>query len=210
MRELLLGRGLWAALMIAVLLSGYSYIQAVQLYGQASQAAENSPELGRGLSPLDGILVPTFGGLYLISTLLYPFVVIRTLGAEKQSGALQLLLQLPYSLSDLLGAKLAAAVVAWVMLVSPCLIAIGVWRFQGGHVGTPETANLILGHFLFALVIAGISLAAAATTRRRRQRFDRRDRRDLRVLGARFRRRGRGRAAQGFVGVVVDPNVEIV
>lgn len=165
MRELLLGRGLWAALMISVLLSGYSYIQAAQLYGQASRAAENSPELGRGLSPLDGILVPTFGGLYLISTLLYPFVVIRTLGAEKQSGAVQLLLQLPYSLTDLLGAKLAAAVAAWAMLISPCLVAIGLWMFQGGHVAAFETANLLLGHFLFALVIAGVALAAAAAAR---------------------------------------------
>lgn len=165
LRETLLGHGLWAALVISTLLSGYSYVQAVQFYGQASQAAEKSPELGQGLSPLDGVFVPTFGGLYLISTLLYPFVVIRTLGAEKQSGALQLLLQLPYSLADLLGAKLAAAVAAWAMLGSPCLVAIALWAFQGGHVGASETANLMLGHFLFALVIAGISLTAAAAAR---------------------------------------------
>lgn len=165
LRELLLGRGLWAALVISELLAGYSYIQAVELYGQASRAAANSPELGRGLSPLDGILAPTFGGLYLVSTLLYPFVVIRTLGAEKQSGAVQLLLQLPYSLPDLLAAKLAAAIAAWAMLAAPCLAAVSLWALQGGRVAGYETANLILGHFLFALVIAGISLAAAAIAR---------------------------------------------
>ncbi|HWB07986.1 MAG TPA: hypothetical protein VG826_01990 [Pirellulales bacterium] len=163
-RGLFLGRGFWAALLIASFLSGYSYCQAVKLYSQASQAAQNSPELGRGLSPLDGILVPTFGGLYLISSLLYPFVVIRTIWAEKQTGGLQLLLQLPYSLGEVIAAKLAAAVVAWSMLALPCLAALALWTMQGGHLAGWETANLVLGHFLFALVTAGISLVAAATT----------------------------------------------
>ncbi|MGH7194497.1 MAG: ABC transporter permease subunit, partial [Candidatus Saccharimonadales bacterium] len=164
MRELLLGRGLWASLLIAVLLSGYSYVQAVQLYGQASQAAQNSLELARGLSPLDGILAPTFGGLYLVSTLLYPLVVICIVGVEKYSGAYQLLLQLPYSLAELAAAKLAASVAAWLLLVCPCLAALGLWTIQGGHLAGWETANLMLGHFLFALVIAGISLFSAAAT----------------------------------------------
>lgn len=164
LRELVLGRGFWAALAISVLLSGYSYVQAVRLYGQASQAAAESPALGRGLSPLDGVLVPTFGGLYLISTLLFPFVVIRTVGAEQESGAQRLLLQLPYSLSELLAAKLTAAMAAWAVLISPYLAAAALWKLQGGHLAGFETANLILGHLLFALVIAGISLVAAATT----------------------------------------------
>ncbi|HVX09984.1 MAG TPA: ABC transporter permease [Pirellulales bacterium] len=164
LQEVFLGRGFWAALLISVLLSGYSYIQAVKLYGQASQTAEHSPELARGLSPLDGILVPSFGGLYLIASLLYPFVVIRTIGVEKQSGAVQLLLQLPYSLGELIAAKLTAALVAWTILVLPCLMALVLWAIQGGHLGGWETANLLLGHCLFALVTAGISLTAAATT----------------------------------------------
>lgn len=164
LRELVLGRGFWAALVISGLLSGYSYVQAVTLYGQASQAAVNSPEFGRGLSPLDGILVPTFGGMYLVSSLLFPFVVIRTIAAEKQAGAFQLLVQLPYSAAQLLAAKLAAAIAAWAVLIGPSLVAAGVWKLQGGHLGGFETANLIVGHFLFALVIAGVSLVAASTT----------------------------------------------
>lgn len=162
--DILLGRGFWAALLIAVLLSGYSYIQAVQLYGQASQPAQNSPELARGLSPLDGIFVPSFGGLYLVTSLLYPFVVIRTIGAEKQTGGLLLLLQLPYSLGEVIAAKLAASVAAWSLLLLPCLAVVALWVIQGGHVAGWETANLVLGHFLFALVTAGISLLAAAAS----------------------------------------------
>ncbi len=164
LQEVVLGRGFWAALLISVLLSGYSYVEAVKLYGRASRTALNSPELARGLSPLDGILVPSFGGLYLITSLLYPFVVIRTIGLEKQTGAVQLLLQLPYSLTELIAAKLTAALVAWTLLVLPCLAALALWMIQGGHLGGWETVNLVLGHCLFGLVTAGISLTAAATT----------------------------------------------
>ncbi|HEX4073181.1 MAG TPA: ABC transporter permease subunit [Planctomycetaceae bacterium] len=162
LRDLALGRAFWAAVMIAVLLTGYSYIQAAHLYAEASRSAAHAPELARGLSPLDGILVPTMGALYLVVTLLYPFVVIRTVSAEKQSGALKLILQLPYPTSALLAAKLVAVVVAWAVLLLPSLIALGLWTRAGGHLDAIESANLLLGHLLYALVVAGFSLAAAA------------------------------------------------
>ena len=147
-----------------MLLSGYSYIQAASIYAEPSRTAAKVPELARGLSPLDGIVVPTFGSLYLIVTLLYPFVVIRTIGAEKQHGSWKLLAQLPYSTPALLTAKLAAALVAWTMLLLPCLAALGFWKAAGGHVGMWETSNVVLGHFLYACVVAGIALAAASVT----------------------------------------------
>ena len=80
LREIASGRALWIMLLIFCPLVGYSFFQAVSLYGEASAAAVDSPVLGSGLSPLDGVLVPTFGGLYLAATLLFPFVAIRTLG----------------------------------------------------------------------------------------------------------------------------------
>jgi hypothetical protein len=147
-----------------ILLTGYSYIQASTLYSEASRSALKFPELARGLSPLDGILVPTFGALYLAATFLFPFIVIRTVGAEKQSGAYKILIQLPYSMPALLTAKLIAAIVAWAVMLLPSLSALGFWALAGGHLEGVETANLLLGHFLYALVIAGISLVAAALT----------------------------------------------
>jgi hypothetical protein len=36
------------------------------------------------------------------------------------------------------------------------------WRWAGGHVGGIELVNLMLGHFLYGAVIAGIALLAAA------------------------------------------------
>jgi hypothetical protein len=143
-------------------LTGYSYIQAAALYAEASHSAFRFPELAKGMSPLDGIMVPTFGSLYLIVTFLFPFVAIRSLGAEKQSGALKLLVQLPYPVPILLLAKLAAISFAWLALLFPCLLALGFWAGAGGHLDSTEVANLILGHFLYALIIAAISLFAAA------------------------------------------------
>ena len=92
------GRAFWLLLLLLCPLVGYSYVQAVLLYGEASKSALHLPEVARNLSPLDGILVPTFGALYLANTLLFPFVAIRSLSQEKQTGSLKLLLQLPWRL----------------------------------------------------------------------------------------------------------------
>ena len=161
-RELLAGRAFWATLMIVILLTGYSYIQAVNLYTEASRSALKFPELSRGISPLDGILVPTLGSLYLAVTFLFPFIVIRTVGAEKQSGALKMLVQMPYSIPSLVAAKLAAATCAWLAMLLPSLLAMAFWQGAGGHLAGAEVTNLVLGHFLYASVIVAISLLAAA------------------------------------------------
>ncbi|HEY4747228.1 MAG TPA: hypothetical protein VIH38_06675, partial [Steroidobacteraceae bacterium] len=107
-REVLGGRALWIMLLLLCPLVGYSFFQAVSLYGEASVAALQSPVLARSLSPLDGVLVPSFGAFYVAVTLLFPFVAIRVLGHEKESGALRLLVQLPYRSATLIAAKLAA------------------------------------------------------------------------------------------------------
>jgi len=164
LRDLTLARPFWWALIIVVLLTGYSYVQAAQLYGEVSKSALGLPVLARGLSPLDGIMAPTFGALYLAATFLFPFVVIRTVAAEKQADSLKLLVQLPYSTIALVVTKLTACIFAWGVMLFPCLIALAFWRASGGHIDPVEAANLILGHFLYALVIAAISLLAAATT----------------------------------------------
>src|SRR5437762_778509 len=106
--EVLGGRAFWTMLLLMCPLIGYSFFQAVSLYGEASAAALQSPVMASSLSPLDGILVPTFGASYVAITLLFPFVAIRVLGQEKESGALRLLIQLPYRSSTLIAAKLAA------------------------------------------------------------------------------------------------------
>jgi ABC-2 type transport system permease protein len=161
-RELLSGRALWTMLLLLCPLVGYSFFQAVALYGEASAAARDQPQVATSLSPLDGILVPTFGAFYVTVTLLFPFVAIRALGREKETGALKLLVQLPYRIPTLVAAKLAAISFAWLIAVTPVASALLLWLSFGGHINPQETSNLLLGHLLYGLLIGAIALFAAA------------------------------------------------
>jgi len=156
------GHTIWVLLLLLSPLVGYSYIQAVTLYAEASRSAIQIPELARGLTPLDGIFVPTLGALYLANTFLFPFIAIRTIASEKQSGSLKLLLQLPCSLAMIVFAKIVTLAGVWLAMALLCLTAVACWVWSGGHVGVFELANLFTGHFLYAAAVAGIALLAAA------------------------------------------------
>src|SRR5207245_3478793 len=158
LREIVSGRALWTLLLLACPLVGYSFFQATSLYGEASAAAANSPVLAKSLSPLDGVLVPTFGSFYVAVTLLFPFVAIRALGQEKESGALHLLVQLPYRYSTLVLAKLCAVLAAWCLVSIPAFSALAIWTMLGGHLAAIETLNLVFGHLLYGLLVGAICL----------------------------------------------------
>jgi ABC-type transport system involved in multi-copper enzyme maturation permease subunit len=161
-RNLASGRAFWLLLLLLCPLVGFSYVQAVGLYGEASRSAAQLPEVARNLSPLDGVLVPTFGALYLANTFLFPFVAIRSIAHEKETGSLKLLLQLPPSVGAVLGAKIAALACAWVLVSAPALSAVALWAMAGGHVYPPELANVLLGHWLYGAIVTGFALIAAA------------------------------------------------
>src|ERR1700738_1135362 len=162
--EILSGRALWTMLLLMCPLIGFSFFQAVSLYADASVAGLQSPVLASSLSPLDGILVPTLGASYVPVTLLFPFVAIRVLGLEKESGALHLLVQMPYHSSTLITAKLAAVLAAWVLSSIPAFSALAIWRLFGGPFSAPETLNLLFGHLLFGLLVGAIALFAASVS----------------------------------------------
>src|SRR5438874_13296459 len=162
--EVLAGRAFWTMLLLMCPLVGYSFFQAVSLYGEASAAGLQSPVLANSLSPLDGVLVPTLGASYVAVTLLFPFVAIRVLGQEKESGALRLLIQLPYRPSTLIAAKLTAVLAAWVISSVPVFSAVAVWRMRGGHLSGPETLNLLFGHVLYGVLVGTIALFAASVS----------------------------------------------
>src|SRR6266700_8412616 len=136
--EILSGRALWTMLLLMCPLIGYSFFQATSLYGEASAAGLQSPVLAASLSPLVGVLVPTLGASYVAVTLLFPFVAIRVLGQEKESGALRLLVQLPYRSSTLILVKLCAVLAAWALVSIPALSALAIWTLLGGHLALPE------------------------------------------------------------------------
>src|SRR4051794_38019896 len=162
--EVLAGRAFWTMLLLMCPLIGYSFFQAVSLYGESSAAVLQSPAMASALSPLDGVLVPTLGASYVAITLLFPFVAIRVLGQEKESGALRLLIQLPYRSSTLISIKLAAVLVAWILASAAALSALVIWMAFGGHLSLPETSNLIFGHLLYGLLVGAIALFSASVS----------------------------------------------
>lgn len=161
-RELSASRSFWLLLLMIGPLVGHGFITAIGLYAEASGSGGGPAALAQGLTPLDGILVPTFGAYDLAATFLFPFVAIRAIAAEKQSGGLKLLLQLPGSLASKISAKALVLVSGWLVSLLPGLIAILLWKIYGGHLYLPETLTLILGHLLRASLSAGIAVAAAA------------------------------------------------
>jgi ABC-2 type transport system permease protein len=148
-------------LLIVGLLVGHSFITAVNTYAEMSGSGGAPAALPQALNSLDGVLFPTWGAYDLAATFLFPFVAIRLVAAEKESGALKLLLQLPGTLRGKLTAKGLALLLAWVIAWTPGVIAIVLWRSYGGHIDSTETVNLLLGHLLRGLLSAAIAVAAA-------------------------------------------------
>jgi ABC-2 type transport system permease protein len=161
-RELLASRSFWLLLLMTGLLVGHGFITAVGLYAEASGIGGGPAALPQGLTPLDGILVPTLGAYDLTAMFMFPFVAIRAIAAEKQNGGLKLLLQLPGSLASKITAKVLVLLGGWFVSLLPGLVAIILWKTYGGHLYAPETINLIFGHLLRLLLSAGIAVAAAA------------------------------------------------
>src|SRR5215210_4240865 len=85
-KELFASRAFWLLLLMIGLLVGHGFINAVNLYAEASGIGGGPAALAQGLTPLEGILVPTFGAYDLAATLLFPFVAIRVIAAEKETG----------------------------------------------------------------------------------------------------------------------------
>jgi ABC-type transport system involved in multi-copper enzyme maturation permease subunit len=160
-RELLAARAFWLLLLFVGLLVGHGFITAVGLYAEMSGSG-GPAALPQGLSSLDGILTPTWGAYDLAATLLFPFVAIRMISSEKESGALKLLLQLPGTLIAKLTVKGLVLLFAWLIAWLPGLAAIVFWKSYGGHVYAPETLNLLLGHLLRGLLSGALGVAAAA------------------------------------------------
>jgi ABC-2 type transport system permease protein len=160
--ELAASRAFWLLLLIVGLLTGQSFITAMNAYAEASGIGGGPAALAQGLSPLDGILTPTLGAYDLAITLLLPFVVIRLIASEKSSDALKLMLQWPASIERQIAAKVLALIGAWIVSLLPFFIALAMWRGYGGHLHAPEVLNLLAGYTLRFLLTAAIAMAAAS------------------------------------------------
>jgi ABC-2 type transport system permease protein len=162
LRELAASRSYWLLLVIVGALVGHAFISATSLYAEASGAGGGPAALSQGLNPLSGIVVPTFGAYDLAATLLFPFVVIRLIAVERETGALMLMLQAPVSFRAVVAAKGVALIVSWLVAFVPGAIALIWWCALHGHLYAPEVALVVVGHLLRGIVTIGIGAAAGA------------------------------------------------
>ena len=163
-RELLASRAAMVFALCIGPLVGHAFATAVSLYGEASGAGGGPAALSQGLSPLDGIVVPTFGAYAIAAMLLFPFVGIRAVASEKESGALSLLVQSRASLGTMIAVKFVVMLAAWILAWIPGVVALAMWRASGGHLYGPEVATVLAGHALRGALVIALAFAAAALT----------------------------------------------
>jgi ABC-2 type transport system permease protein len=161
-RELLSSRAWWMFLLLMGPLVGVSFISAVRTYAEASGLNGTAAGVGEAFSPLVGIWAPTFSACELAAAFLLPFVAIRLVAGDRQSGALRLELQHPMSAFTRIGVKAFVLLIGWLIASLAPAVAVLLWRSYGGSIYAPELATVIFGHLLNAGLTIALASAAAS------------------------------------------------
>jgi len=161
-RALLASRAWWVMLLLIGPLVGVSFISAVRTYGELSGFNGTAAGVGDAFSPLVGVWAPTFSACELAAAFLLPFVAIRLVSEDRQTGALKLELQHPMPGAVRITAKALVLLAGWILASTPPLIAIVLWRAYGGALYPPELASVATGHVLNAGLTIALAAAAAS------------------------------------------------
>ena len=161
-RELAVSRAWWLLLLLMGPLAGVSFISAVRSYAEVSGLNGTAAGVGEALAPLVGVWAPTFSACELAAVFLLPFVAIRIVGGDRQSGALKLEMQRGLPPLARMTAKGCVALLGWMIAMLPPLSAILLWKIYGGTLHAPELITLVAGHVLNAGLT--IALGAAASS----------------------------------------------
>jgi hypothetical protein len=163
-RELMASRSWWVMLLLIGPLVGVSFISAVRTYGELSGVNGTAAGVGEAFSPLVGIWAPTFSACELAAAFLLPFVVIRLVAGDRQSGALVLELQQPFPAFGRVLAKSMVLMGGWLIASAAPLMGVLLWRIYGGSVHMPEVLTVLAGHVLNAGLAVALAAAAATIT----------------------------------------------
>ena len=163
-RELFSSWAWWIFLLMTGPLVGVSFISAVHTYGEASGLNGTSAGVGEAFSPLVGILAPTFSACELAAAFLLPFVVIRQLAGDRQSGAMKIELQHPMSPLTRIATKALVLLAGWLVASFAPIATVLLWKSYGGSVYLPELATVAFGHLLNAGLMIALAAVAASVT----------------------------------------------
>jgi len=152
--------------MLAVVgpLVGFAFIGAVRTYAEASGLNGTAAGVGEAFSPLIGIWAPTFSACELAAAFLLPFVAIRVVAGDRQSGALKLELQQGMPAMTRVVTKVLVLLAGWMIASIAPVVAGVLWRSYGGSIYAPEVAGVAAGHLINAALTIALAAAAAAMT----------------------------------------------
>jgi hypothetical protein len=117
----------------------------VRTYADVSDGA--GAGCGAVCDPLVGIWGPTFGAYEIAAVFLLPFVAIRLVAGDRQSGALKLELQRPMPAISRLAIKTLVLLAGCGLAALAAVTALGLWMSYGGAVYWPELAVVGIGYF---------------------------------------------------------------
>lgn len=161
-RELMASRAWWVMLAVIGPLVGVSFIGAVRTYAEVSGLGGTAAGVGEALSPLVGVWAPTFSACELAAVFLLPFVAIRLVGGDRQSGALKLESQQQMPAFSRVLVKAGVLGAGWLIASVAPFAAILLWRSYGGTIYIPELASVAVGHLLNAGLTIALAAAAAS------------------------------------------------
>jgi hypothetical protein len=141
-------------------LVGVSFISAVRTYGEASGLNGTAAGVGEAFSPLIGVWAPTFSAFEIAAAFLLPFVAIRLVSGDRQSGAAKIELQHPMRSIGRVAAKAVILFGGWLVALVAGAGAVLLWKSYGGAIYPPELGAVLFGH----LLNAGLTIALAAAT----------------------------------------------
>ena len=159
-RDLTTSRVWWLMLALVGPLVGLSFIDAVHAFAEISTGAGTA--CGAVCAPLLGVWGPTFSAYEVLAIFVLPFVAIKLVSGDRQSGALKLELQQAVSPLVRIGVKGLVLLAGWCVTLAAAAVALGLWTFYGGHLYAPEMGVALLGHFLNAGLTVALAIAVAS------------------------------------------------
>ena len=136
-RELVASRSWWILLLTMGPLVGVAFISAVRTYAELSGLNGTAAGVGEAFSPLIGVWAPTFSACEVAAAFLLPFVAIRAVGGDRQTGALKLELQRPMPAAARITAKAIVLAAGWLAAFAAPLLAVLLWKSYGGGLYAP-------------------------------------------------------------------------
>ncbi len=143
-------------------LLAYSFYTAVDLYSKASLTAIKNPIYATGFEPVQGVFKPSLGAIFIMFSMLSPFVFTLPISKEKRGKTIYLLLQLKNTPLNIFLAKYFSGVFIVFLSLFFVVPEVFFWKLFGGHIPSVELALILLGYFLFGLTILSFSYLSSS------------------------------------------------